>query len=137
MPTPVPVNNFEQIPVFDSDPYHYGTPLPIGAGAAGLGGSLTMAAESEEAPAGHGWSRRLSPAGVEIPPEPPDVARPRAHRSPRACSRGATTFFFLAFLFAYFYLRSINQEHMWRRAREDSSHSPTGPRRGVDRLRAC
>ena len=28
--TPVPVNNFEQIPVFDSDPYDYGTPLVIG-----------------------------------------------------------------------------------------------------------
>ena len=26
-PTPVPVNNFEQIPVIDSDPYDYGTPL--------------------------------------------------------------------------------------------------------------
>ncbi len=30
VPTPVPVHNFEQIPVFDSDPYDYGTPLPIG-----------------------------------------------------------------------------------------------------------
>jgi len=27
---------------------------------------------------------------------------------------GASTFFFLAFLFAYFYLRSINQDNMWR-----------------------
>jgi cytochrome c oxidase subunit 1 len=35
VPTPVPVNNFEQIPVIDSDPYDYGTPLNIGgAGAA-------------------------------------------------------------------------------------------------------
>jgi len=32
VPTPVPVNNFEQIPVIDSDPYDYGTPIPIGAG---------------------------------------------------------------------------------------------------------
>jgi cytochrome c oxidase subunit 1 len=32
LPTPVPVHNFEQIPVFDSDPYEYGTPLPV-AGA--------------------------------------------------------------------------------------------------------
>jgi cytochrome c oxidase subunit 1 len=31
LPTPVPVNNFQQIPVFDSDPYDYGTPLPVGA----------------------------------------------------------------------------------------------------------
>ena len=32
LPTPVPVNNFEQIPVFDSDPYDYGTPLPLDGG---------------------------------------------------------------------------------------------------------
>jgi cytochrome c oxidase subunit 1 len=32
VPTPVPVNNFEQIPVFDSDPYDYGTPAPITGG---------------------------------------------------------------------------------------------------------
>src|SRR5438270_1459302 len=32
VPTPVPVNNFEQIPVFDSDPYDYGTPVPAIAG---------------------------------------------------------------------------------------------------------
>jgi cytochrome c oxidase subunit I len=30
IPHPVPVNNFEQIPVFDSDPYDYGVPLPVG-----------------------------------------------------------------------------------------------------------
>ncbi len=34
LPTPVPVNNFDQIPVFDSDPYEYGTPLPIGGARA-------------------------------------------------------------------------------------------------------
>jgi cytochrome c oxidase subunit 1 len=28
LPSPIPVNNFEQIPVFDSDPYGYGTPAP-------------------------------------------------------------------------------------------------------------
>jgi cytochrome c oxidase subunit 1 len=32
VPTPVPVNNFEQIPVFDSDPYDYGTPVPVTGG---------------------------------------------------------------------------------------------------------
>jgi cytochrome c oxidase subunit 1 len=31
IPHPVPVNNFEQIPVFDSDPYDYGTPVPVGS----------------------------------------------------------------------------------------------------------
>jgi cytochrome c oxidase subunit I len=30
VPTPVPVNNFEQIPVIDADPYDYGTPPGIG-----------------------------------------------------------------------------------------------------------
>jgi cytochrome c oxidase subunit I len=34
VPTPVPVNNFEQIPVFDSDPYDYGIPVAIGGGRA-------------------------------------------------------------------------------------------------------
>ena len=33
VPTPVPVNNFEQIPIFDADPYDYGVPLPVGGTA--------------------------------------------------------------------------------------------------------
>ena len=32
VPTPVPVNNFDQIPVFDSDPYDYGTPVALSPG---------------------------------------------------------------------------------------------------------
>jgi cytochrome c oxidase subunit 1 len=35
LPTPIPVNNFEQIPVFDSDPYDYGTPLQLDGGGGG------------------------------------------------------------------------------------------------------
>jgi cytochrome c oxidase subunit 1 len=31
LPTPVPVNNFEQIPVIDADPYDYGEPVAGGA----------------------------------------------------------------------------------------------------------
>lgn len=34
VPTPVPVNNFEQIPVFDSDPYDYGTPIALAGSSA-------------------------------------------------------------------------------------------------------
>jgi cytochrome c oxidase subunit 1 len=30
IPHPVPVKNFEQIPVFDTDPYDYGTPIQVG-----------------------------------------------------------------------------------------------------------
>jgi heme/copper-type cytochrome/quinol oxidase subunit 3 len=55
------------------------------------------------------------PAGVEIPPEPPDVGARALSVSARLLA-GASTFFFLAFLFAYFYLRSLNQDHMWRPA---------------------
>jgi heme/copper-type cytochrome/quinol oxidase subunit 3 len=52
------------------------------------------------------------PAGVEIPPEPPDVGA-RALSVASRLLAGASTFFFLAFVFAYFYLRSLNQEHLW------------------------
>ena len=71
------------------------------------------------------------PAGVEIPPEPPDVGA-RALSSPSRLLAGASTFFFLAFLFAYFYLRSLNQDHMWRPAHVKPDQ---GLRRGVHRLR--
>jgi cytochrome c oxidase subunit 1 len=37
--TPVPVNNFEQIPVFDSDPYDYGVPVVVGGGAPATAGA--------------------------------------------------------------------------------------------------
>jgi heme/copper-type cytochrome/quinol oxidase subunit 3 len=53
------------------------------------------------------------PAGVEIPPVPADVgARALSVAARLLC--GASTFFFLAFVFAYFYLHSLNQNHMWR-----------------------
>lgn len=52
------------------------------------------------------------PAGVEIPPEPPDVGARALFVAGRLLA-GASTFFFLAFLFAYFYLRSLNQNHQW------------------------
>jgi heme/copper-type cytochrome/quinol oxidase subunit 3 len=55
------------------------------------------------------------PAGVEIPPEPPDVGA-RALSVAARLLAGATTFFFLGFLFAYFYLRSVNVDHMWKPA---------------------
>jgi len=69
----------------------------------------------------HGEDRPLgmmvppAEAGVEIPPEPPDVAaRTLAVAARLLC--GATVFFFLAFAFAYFYLRSLNVSGMWRPA---------------------
>lgn len=77
-----------------------------------------MASESEKLPLG--LMVPAVPAGVEIPPEPPEVgARALAVAARLLC--GASTFFFLAFLFAYFYLRSINVAHMWRPAHVNPS----------------
>ena len=112
MPTPVPVNNFEQIPVFDSDPYDYGTPLPIGGARAAPRSGVTMGASRAKS-CRSGRMVPPVPAGVEIPPEPPDVGA-RALSVASRLLAGATTFFFLAFLFAYFYLRSINVEGWWK-----------------------
>jgi heme/copper-type cytochrome/quinol oxidase subunit 3 len=69
-----------------------------------------MAASGEERPLG----MMVPPVahGVEIPPEPPDVGARALYIAGRLLA-GATTFFFLAFLFAYFYLRSLNQNHQW------------------------
>jgi heme/copper-type cytochrome/quinol oxidase subunit 3 len=55
------------------------------------------------------------PLGTMIPPEPPDVGA-RALSVAARLLAGATTFFFLAFVFAYFYLRSLNVEHRWHPA---------------------
>jgi heme/copper-type cytochrome/quinol oxidase subunit 3 len=70
-----------------------------------------MASSGENLPLG----RMVPPAptGVEIPPEPPDVGA-RALSVAARLLVGATTFFFLAFVFAYFYLRSLNVEGLWR-----------------------
>src|SRR5438309_5314624 len=48
-----------------------------------------------------------------IAPEPAEISA-RAFFVASRLLAGATTFFFLAFVFAYFYLRSINEEHKWR-----------------------
>lgn len=72
-----------------------------------------MALPHEEKPLG----LQIPPvaAGVEIPPEPPDVGA-RALSVASRLLAGASTFFFLAFVFAYFYLRTQNIDHMWRPA---------------------
>jgi len=72
-----------------------------------------MALPHEEKPLG--LQIPAVPPGVEIPAEPPDVAA-RALSVAARLLAGASTFFFLAFVFAYFYLRSLNVEHMWRPA---------------------
>jgi heme/copper-type cytochrome/quinol oxidase subunit 3 len=70
-----------------------------------------MASHGEELPLG----RMVPPvpAGTEIPPEPPDVGA-RALSVASRLLASATTFFFLGYIFAYFYLRSLNVERLWR-----------------------
>jgi heme/copper-type cytochrome/quinol oxidase subunit 3 len=72
-----------------------------------------MASPSEELP--RGLMAASVPAGVGIGPEPHSVSA-RALSVASRLLAGASTFFFLAFLFAYFYLRSLNQDHMWHPA---------------------
>jgi heme/copper-type cytochrome/quinol oxidase subunit 3 len=64
-------------------------------------------------PGAHGDTGAGAPSELNISPEPADVgARGLSVAARLLC--GASTFFFLAFVFAYFYLRSLNQDHMWR-----------------------
>jgi heme/copper-type cytochrome/quinol oxidase subunit 3 len=69
-----------------------------------------VASSGEPLPA-HAIGARMAQGG-QIPPEPPAVGARALYIAGRLLA-GATTFFFLAFVFAYFYLRSLNQEHMW------------------------
>jgi heme/copper-type cytochrome/quinol oxidase subunit 3 len=52
---------------------------------------------------------------VAIPPESPDIGARSMYIAGRLLA-GASTFFFLAFLFAFFYLRSLDENHMWQPA---------------------
>ena len=52
---------------------------------------------------------------VGVRPESPEIGANALSVASRLLC-GAATFFFLAFLFAYFYLRSVNISHMWRPA---------------------
>jgi heme/copper-type cytochrome/quinol oxidase subunit 3 len=56
---------------------------------------------------------------ADVGAESPAVRRARGIRALDVAARlmaGSTAFFFLSFLFAYFYLRALNQEHMFRPA---------------------
>jgi heme/copper-type cytochrome/quinol oxidase subunit 3 len=76
-----------------------------------------MASAGEGAPSGLAGQAAMMGPGVSE--ESPETRRQRGPRALSIAARllaGAATFFFLAFLFAYFYLRSINADHMWRPA---------------------
>ena len=100
LPSPVPVHNFDRIPVFSSDPYGYGEgPVPsLAAGRSAGREGVTMA----EPLAYEG-------TGYEVVEEEPPELLGRNLVSASYLLAGATAFFFVAFLFAYFYLRSLEQ----------------------------
>ena len=54
-----------------------------------------------------------APTHPHIELEPPEW-QPRAMRAGARGLCGAIAFFMLAFVFAYFYLRSLNNSHQWR-----------------------
>jgi heme/copper-type cytochrome/quinol oxidase subunit 3 len=62
-------------------------------------------------------------AGVDydiVEGEPPEILGRNLATAGHLLS-GATAFFFLAFVFAYFYLRSLNNAHLWRPKHIDTS----------------
>lgn len=71
-----------------------------------------MASPSESAAPGVMVQRMQA---QQIAPEPHSIGA-RALTVASRLLAGSTTFFFLAFLFAYFYLRALDQDHMWHPA---------------------
>jgi heme/copper-type cytochrome/quinol oxidase subunit 3 len=68
-------------------------------------------------------SELVQPAGVDydiVEGEPPEILGRNLVIAGHLLS-GATAFFFLAFVFAYFYLRSLNNAHLWRPKHVDTS----------------
>ena len=101
LPSPVPVHNFDRIPTFDGDPYATGRRRPVPPRPASR-----RRGRRDERPRRH--RDRTSRSSR--------VSRPsccgRTSRRPRLWA-SATAFFFLAFLFAYLYLRSLNSAGLW------------------------
>ena len=99
LPTPVPVHDFDRIPVFDDDPYPYGVE-PTGAGA----GARRRRGVDD------GRLRIRPDPSLDIELEPPEW-QPRVLWVGARQLCGAAAFFFVSFVFAYFYLRSLDANH--------------------------
>ena len=109
LPSPVPVHNFDRIPTFGPDPYPYGTEAP---GAAG-----------RDRPSQADHVTELATHSTEygiVEREPPEVMARNLRIAAHLWS-SATAFFFAAFLFAYFYLRSLDSSSVWRPKHVDPS----------------
>ena len=102
LPTPLPVHDFDRFPVFDPDPYPYGVgETNVALRSAGHHGSLSMEGSAS------------APTHPSIELEPPEW-QPRAMWVGARMLCGAASFFFIAFVFAYFYLRSLDENHDWK-----------------------
>ena len=100
LPTPVPVHDFDQFPVFDADPYPYGVEPPCRRWRPRAGG-VTMEGSAS------------APTHPHIELEPPEW-QPRAMWVGARHLCGAAAFFFVSFVFAYFYLRSLDPNKDWK-----------------------
>ena len=143
-PNPVPYYNFERIPVVLNDPYHYGEPEPapvadLGAGLAAAGvppsGGATGWRVSTRGPdherpdfGADNLDERLSPSSPRHPRRSSTSCEPRKGRSGpgAACSIGHRRVRLASLAFAYFYLRSSNNEDLWRPAQRNRPHRAGG-----------
>ena len=90
LPSPVPVHDFDRIPVITSDPYDYGGAVPVGAPAPAPAGRRVSGAELPQP----------STAYEIVEGEPPEQLGRNLNSSGHLLA-SATAFFFLAFVFAY------------------------------------
>ena len=105
VPTPVPLENFDEIPTILAGPYDYGD-----------ANAPPVARLGHVRPSGR---RRLTMAIVsDVPTDPPPG---RALFVGARLFVAADAFFFLGFLFAYLYLRALNSNGLW--------HPPAHPTR--------
>ena len=137
-PNPVPYFNFERIPVVLNDPYHYGDPVPAPVADLGAGPGRGRRAPKSGATGGRvrpeasamtthfgadNLDERLFPQLTETPEEIEYELRAQ-EGSLWTGSRlliGIAGFAFASLAFCYFYLRSSNNENLWR------PHNVTAP----------
>ena len=96
LPSPVPVYNFERIPTITSHPYGYGTPE-----------APAVADFGRRVIAGEGSDRVSTHESLIADPEDPAVVGRNLAVGARLLA-SAVVFFFMAFVFAFFYLRALN-----------------------------
>ena len=104
LPSPVPVHDFDRIPTFGPDPYPYGVEGRLRRPAPGdLSGEADGVSELAQPGTDYGVVER----------EPPSTLERNLAIGSRLWA-SSLVFFFFAFLFAYFYLRSLNEHGLFK-----------------------